>query len=293
MFESSFSASQYFVQNSPQDKGAVTMSIIVVGVLLALSLSVVIHVLFISREREFSFRSAMGSALSVVWAVPVFAILAVFVYQAQGHFREPGRKQSQQVSEGETSSPQVKPEFEVVDPLPSWVNETSETVITARGATVAEAETKLAQQTRRKLAKIANSGSENQKQLYRLASRADQTYLRAHAVDRRFEQRGIERIHVARPGKSKKEYANQVVQVYWELDLSPAMCEQLRQQASVPRIWLLGGFFGLLALIAFGASTYFRLDTRTAGKYRTRLKLATTSLIVAGGLLIIAFLPAI
>ena len=286
MSELCFSASQLFSQHDR----AITMSIVIVGALLVVSLGVVIHVLLISREREFSFRTAMSSALTVLWTVPVFAILAVFVYQARGHFQEPNPSP---ISIEGSSSSRAEPEFEAVDPAPDWTNDTKLLVISARGATVAEAERKLAERTRHELAKIAETASKNSQRLYRIASQADQNTIRTHAVKRRVEQRGVEKIHVARPGKSEKEYSNQIVQVYWNLHLSLAMCEKIQQQATLPRVWLVGGFFGLLALIAFGASTYFRLDARTFGKFRTRLKLATTSLIVAGGLLIIAFLPSI
>jgi hypothetical protein len=49
------------------------------------------------------------------------------------------------------------------------------------------------------------------------------------------------------------------------------------------RLWVLGGWLGMLTLISGTIAAYLRLDDLTNGMYRLRLKFAATSLIVSGG----------
>jgi hypothetical protein len=73
-----------------------------------------------------------------------------------------------------------------------------------------------------------------------------------------------------------------------QVELSPAVqahfYPEWRQHVVAHRLWILGGLVGLVTLILGTSSTYFRLDSLTNGLYRRRLKVAATSLIVAGGL---------
>ncbi len=75
---------------------------------------------------------------------------------------------------------------------------------------------------------------------------------------------------------------------YNQVELSPSVRNQIyplwRTEVVDRRIWALGGLAGLLTLTFATLSAYFRLDARTTGLYRRRLKLAAVSVIAAGGL---------
>ena len=75
---------------------------------------------------------------------------------------------------------------------------------------------------------------------------------------------------------------------YSQVELSPSVRNQIyplwKTEVVDRRIWALGGLAGLLTLTFATLSAYFRLDARTAGLYRRRLKLAAVSVVSAGGL---------
>jgi hypothetical protein len=85
-----------------------------------------------------------------------------------------------------------------------------------------------------------------------------------------------------------------VYQGYDLVELSPSVRQALfplwRDQVVDRRIWALGGLAGLLTLTFATLAAYFRLDERTAGLYRRRLKLAAVSVIAAGGLAAVTLL---
>ena len=88
-----------------------------------------------------------------------------------------------------------------------------------------------------------------------------------------------------------------VVRVYHQVELSDNVRDAVfpiwRSQIVDGRLWILGGLLGFITLMLGTAATYLRLDMLTSGNYRRRLKLASVSLIVAGGLGLAAFLPLI
>jgi hypothetical protein len=79
-----------------------------------------------------------------------------------------------------------------------------------------------------------------------------------------------------------------VYRAYEQVELSPIVRKKIlplwRNQIVEKRIWALGGLAGLLTLTFGTMAAYFRLDQRTAGLYRRRLKLAAVSVIAAGGM---------
>ena len=83
--------------------------------------------------------------------------------------------------------------------------------------------------------------------------------------------------------------------VYWQVELSPEVRRRVsdtwKQEISNRRAWLLTEVLGLFTLIAGSFAAYFRLDERSNGAHRTRLKLAATALMTAGGLGVLATLP--
>eukprot|EP00913_Durusdinium_trenchii_P028274 g26502.t1 len=163
-------------------------------------------------------------------------------------------------------------------------------VITARGATIAEAERKLAAIARKRLiARITDK--ERRADDSSMIAHADDRSIASHAVEKRFEQPGTEKVRVSRPGSQDKEYSTKAYQVYWKLDFSEKARQEIRREAAVPRLWIVGGLVALLTMIAAAVATYLRVDARTEGKYRFRLKSATTVFLVAAGLLLTAVLP--
>jgi hypothetical protein len=85
-----------------------------------------------------------------------------------------------------------------------------------------------------------------------------------------------------------------VVRVYHQVELSDhvrdAIYPSWRRQIVDGRLWVLGGILGFITLMLGTSATYLRLDMLTKGNYRRRLKLASVSLIVAGGLGLATFL---
>ncbi len=82
---------------------------------------------------------------------------------------------------------------------------------------------------------------------------------------------------------------------YWQVELSPKVRRQVsdtwKQEISARRAWLMGGVLGLFTLMAGAFAAYFHLDEKSNGAHRTRLKLAATALMTAGGLGVLAALP--
>jgi hypothetical protein len=80
--------------------------------------------------------------------------------------------------------------------------------------------------------------------------------------------------------------------VHRQLELSgetrQAAFQAFRAEVVRQRLWALGMVLGMGVLIAAGSSVYLRLDARTNGQYRTRLKAATVAGLTAGGLLLTA-----
>jgi hypothetical protein len=78
-----------------------------------------------------------------------------------------------------------------------------------------------------------------------------------------------------------------VYRAYDQVELSPVVRRQIfpfwKEEIVDRRILALGGLAGLLTLTFATLAAYFRLDERTSGLFRSRLKLATVCVIAAGG----------
>lgn len=70
-------------------------------------------------------------------------------------------------------------------------------------------------------------------------------------------------------------------------DLRRQVYEIWRGQAVERRLWHLGGLVGLATLVLATIASYLRLDARTSGAYRGRLKLAAGLLITVGSLVVV------
>jgi hypothetical protein len=257
---------------------------IVAAILILFSFGVVVQVMMISREKKLSLRSACSQVAASVWAIPVLAVLACFALRAAAApaVNSPTDKGRDHPAE----ATEVALKFEPVKEPPLWTSDMPvrresdnfllTTVVSARGASVADAERQLAAETagvlRKEYPKDAGlTGSS------RLTPQSLQPL-----VARKFVQPGYETVGVHR---------NKIARVYWQLDLSGKNRDAVRSELATPRLWIVVGAIGLLAIVFIGIATYLRLDAATAGRYRLRLKLATTTLICASGLLLTALLP--
>ncbi|GAB4156038.1 MAG: hypothetical protein Tsb009_32900 [Planctomycetaceae bacterium] len=313
MIEPSFATLQSTHSNPPNSAIMMTVwGMIIVGFLLMFSAGVVCYVLLKNRNAKitrWSFLGFLGSLLAAVLIMGVFAAFAYLAIQKVEHSPQKNAPMKPVAIHRTQNGPE--PDFHPLKPVPDWAasakqrdnpeekssssnrKNSSTHVFMVRGATVKDAEKKLIEKIRRELLERAKSGTKSQRKLYSLASTADSSEIEKHLVRRRFEQPGEERIEVSQTVDSKKELKNRVYRVFWEVDDSPEACLPFKEAAVTPRLWLLGGFIGLFTLLSGGISMYLRLDSKTNGQFRTRLKLATLSLILAGSVVILAVLTAI
>lgn len=266
---------------------------IAAGLLLLFAIGVVFQVMLISREKKLSVKSTLAHIGNAFWALPVLAVLAFFAFRvvSAGQALEGTRAGKRSVAiDAETTDADdksVELTFHPTDKAAGWTEytpvrggpdgELQSIILAARGAHAADAERKLAKQTRDLLAK------EFPREFGNLDfGRLDAVMLKRHIVKQTEEQRGVETVG---------NYRNDASKVYWQLDLASKNRAELREAVVAPRLWVLGGAFGLIAVVLAAVAGYFRLDARTEGRYRFRLKLATMSLIVGVGLVVTAVLP--
>lgn len=258
------------------------------GLLVVFAIGVVFQVTMISREKKMSLKSTLGYIANSFWAIPVLAMLAFFTFRVAtaGQPTRPPAKTNQFLSYEEQQSG-VELAFHPTGKASGWTERTPERagrggelksiVLSARGAHVEDAERKLVKQTRDLLSQ------EFPKQFGEMNfGRLNAKTIKRHLVEKVEEQPGVETVGT---------YRNDATQVYWKLNLNQENRIHLREAVVTPRLWILGGVFGLLTIIVVALAGYFRLDAKTEGRYRFRLKLATTSLIVGTGIVLTAMLP--
>jgi hypothetical protein len=100
----------------------------------------------------------------------------------------------------------------------------------------------------------------------------------------------VRQVHVERVDRKTLSSATpfHVFRAYQQIELSPSVQKQLfrywQEMIVNARLRVLGALAGLLTLVFATVAAYFRLDDRTLGQHRRRLKLAAVSIIAAGGL---------
>lgn len=108
-------------------------------------------------------------------------------------------------------------------------------------------------------------------------------------------ERAVKETWFERISRSTGQNRFYVYRAYQQVELSPevrqAVWTSWRDQVVSRRLWILGGLLGFVTLMLGTAATYLRLDAVTGGNYRRRLKLASVSLLVAGGLALAVLLP--
>jgi len=285
---------------------------VVAVLLVTVALVIGFCVLLSGREKGPCVRQAGSWLISLIWALPVVAVLAYLCVQAAPRFHgamesvaAPIRKRQPanqidlgepapfdggvDASPAETSPPadastDPKASAEDSPPPPTWIGEPSKkdgqvTLLVVKGAPKLTAELAEADA----LAVAAAKLKEDFHQLYpdRVAWRLPDNAV-ADAVRKRYLEPFTTDLGI---GKRTQMYV-----VHLQVELSPDVRQSLfpywREPIVQQRLWMLGGLVGLLTLITGTLAVYFRLDTLTRGAYRNRLKLAAVSLIVSGGLLL-------
>ncbi len=277
----------------PDIHGVAFMLAIVAGGLVVLSLGVVVQVMLASRNKTFSLRTMFSGLMSLVWMIPVLVTVGFFAFRVAttvDHWDADGPSLiKQRSSESVNFTPMEEPPAWTKDEV-VWDTQTRKPrtiVISARAASVEEAERRLALQARHLYEQ--RFPEEN---LMRRFVRVSPDLFASHALAKDpVRVQGIETVFVSAPGLEGRTYSNEAWEVYWQLDFSPQNMAVIREAGVMPRLWMLGGGVGLLSLIVIAVATYLRLDHSTQGRYRFRLKCATTTLIVAIGLLATACLP--
>lgn len=276
------------------------LTLAVIALLLVFAVGVCVHVWLAGRETKFSLRSAAGRTLSFVWALPVLAVLVLFAGRASDHLRhESGDSLStvvpREIGGGASGRPAVtdRAPADLADDAPDWVRERAgrsarTPVLSSTFRPVVEDAEKdlLAETARRIEADFRRTHS------YQGPWTVPDQVVRAHAVARSFVETKEETVKISRAGGAEvSHHSFPVHRVHWELDLSSEARSTLRAHLVKPRFRILGSSLGLLALMLGTSAAYLRLDAQSAGKYRTRLKLAAVALIVASGLAATTLLP--
>ena len=232
-------------------------------------------------------RSVWGSlmkSLNLVWVVPVFAVLALLVHRLGPEFAGaspvPLLSETSQLAVATPAEPETTVPVSTADDssLPEWARQPRTTegdstfvVVSSRQfATVEEVEADVRAEALQVLK--AELGLTGDATAWKFPERA---------VDFRLR-------HEEEITRSVGDVDFRVYRVHRQLEISPetreAVVASWRDHTADRRLWALGGLVGFATLITAASSAYLRLDTRTRGHYRGRLKLATVSLIVAGGL---------
>lgn len=249
-----------------------------------MGLAILTSVALAGHDKKLSVWGGLMKSLNVVWVVPVFAVLALLVHRLGPEFAGdspvPVLSETSQLAVATPAEPEKTVPVSTTDDssLPEWVRQprivdgdsTLVVVSSRQFATVEEAEADVRDQALKALK--AELGLTGDTTAWKFPERA---------VDFRLR-------HEEEITRSVGDVEFRVYRVHRQLEISPETREAVvaawRDHTVDRRLWALGGLVGFVTLITAASSAYLRLDTRTQGSYRGRLKLATVSLIVAVGL---------
>ena len=291
--------------------------LVLAGCLTSLSMGFAGHALLKSRDRQLSIRKAASnlagySGMFILLSLPVvFVMLRLFVpalMSFQHNFGElqPDSKSATKLSTDsesginlgqpaksfDESSPSVgnqDEENEAPSQLPEWVRQPETTLEEGRLIVISgEQYPALAKAHKDALDVAVRAVKEDFQQTH---SAAGDWRLPVALVKRE----AIRQEYVETITRETELNSFQVYRVYYQLELSPqvrkAVFTSWRNQIVEKRLWILGSLVGFVALVLGTTATYLRLDALTGGLYRRRLKLASVSLLIAGGLSLAAILP--
>jgi hypothetical protein len=293
------------------------------GILLLLPLLLLVALVLgastIVSHRQNSWKVSFTQGLgSLLWASPVIAVLAFVGMRVAPQFQfgdnnRPAQDSlptwleegSAKVHDAESFPPKdssVTVDLETVpeESLPEWITYRTQRLSSTKGDPQGEVwritlesgidskDWKLSEADARAsaAAKAAELVQEDFRRFYSGGTKLPAEAIETHAVRSEL---------VAERTFSKDSDPFQGYKVYWQVELSPKVREELsgtwKQEVAVQRAWLLGMVLALLTLISASFAAYFHLDQKSQGAHRFRLKLAATALMTAGALGVLAALP--
>jgi hypothetical protein len=274
------------------------------GVLGAFGVGLAAQAFFRGRTKRVSWGNLAANVGGLAWLLPVAAVFALYGFWMRPNLlnlpdrwspeQQPATQVFERASNARTipvaSSPNAAANsaltadsLEASTTLPAWVSQKEEVVTGEKrfvvvhgeiGGTVAEAEAS-ARATAVEKARDDFAATFPQARGWEAPARTVGTV----AIRREFVEE-IDR-------KTSSGTAFRVFRGHDQVELSPAVRKQIfplwKEEVVGRRIFALGGLGALLTLTFGTLAVYFRLDDRTSGLYRRRLKLAAVSVIAAGG----------
>jgi hypothetical protein len=246
------------------------------------------------RGRRFNWRTLGTGLMNAVWAAPVLVALAFVTTAVAPHF---GTDPAKPVSQDDVTPPWAKNSDWNVTTVLEWPSETDWTAKTAFERTpdnlAAMSEWRVVLESEQ----FADVGAARKSLAGEAAALVQADFVRRNGTlglptvspellqDRAVVDESVETVEheLAESGRTFE-----MVKVRWLVELSESTRQALQRdwqaEVSQTRFGLLAGVVGLLTVVFGVLATYFRLDLRTDGEYRKRLKLGTVSLIVAAAL---------
>ncbi len=301
---------------------------LVAGGLMLFAVAVFFHTLGIGHVRRPTFGQTLAWAGSFLWALPVLAVGALVVARAAPRFEDPvipaaevpsaiqvdiedpeglkleaddpadsaapkndtkrsriGRTVRSVVSKVGSVVAGRKPEIESTSPIPEWIlapdreehGRTRIVLVSDEQPTLAEAEEDVRQQAS---ARVRGDFER------RNPTRIDWT-VPAAAI--RFDEKNQYAEEIQRKADNVRFTMHRVYrQLVIDDETRAAAANAWRGEVVVQRLRGLGGVLGMAVLVIAASALYLRLDNRTQGTRRIRLKAATTAAITAGGLVLAA-----
>lgn len=282
-----------------QPDGAATIGLLVAGVLVVIGVSIAGHTYLKGRGQQVSLRGATSHLFGLVWLFPIAAlVLMAVVYLGQGrqsHEAVPEQKpdlgEPVEVIHFDASDSADTTLVTSVGERPAWVDasdiniEGGGQLITVQGKQFAE-EPQARRDALDEAVALIRQDFEHTQRAEGSKWNLSPNLVREVAVKDTWVEPILRSTGV-------NEFS--VYRVYHQVELSPQVREAVytswRSQVVESRVWTLGGLLGFLTLLVGTAATYLRIDTLTGGNYRRRLKLASVSLVAAGGLGLAVLLP--
>jgi hypothetical protein len=266
-------------------QGAPAMLLVGAGLLAVFGVALAGQALFRGNTARPSIRGVAQNVGSAAWLLPIAAVFGLYVLWMRPSLTTPDETAPVTVPVAQVDKSDA---VGTDSKLPDWakatdhsIGDTQLAVVTGKfGATIDEAVAAGRAATFERLRADFSAAYPQ------AASWEPPASITGDAIHRTFVQRLDNKTSTGTP------YT--VYQAYEQVELSPAVRKKIlpqwRNQIVEKRIWALGGLAGLLTLTFGTLAAYFRLDQRTAGLYRRRLKLAAVSVIAAGGMAAVTML---
>ena len=283
-----------------------TMSIFLLAAgLIVVAVGIAVHTLLKERGKKVSVGGAASHLLALLWLIPIAAVCVVIALPVQLYFssNQPrpraddgtyqiGHDDSLQIATtnlGQPTDPEFTDDEDAPEPKrPTWVD-AGEVVDGSRRLVVVQSQ-QFPQEQRARVDALQEA-IQVVRADFQQTRNAQGRWILYRAIVKR---EAVKKTFVEPIQRSTGLNDFAVVRVYHQVELSDevrdAILPSWRGQIVEGRLWILGGLLGFITLMLGTAATYLRLDMLTSGNYRRRLKLASVSLVVAGGLGLATFL---